>query len=185
MDTVKRLSHKWAMREWAKKWRSLKCKTSDLKRFFPELKDFKQMWKKGLWHWTTTSMVLGRLPLKGGYVGQFDEENESECCDCGCGKSETSDHFLFECPRYEHLRLGWRWSHVSRVEKRYRWVAEHLLDKRSFIKKTGRFEDKLKTAEEGKKTKASNAKQKTKATKAKTKTKANKAKLKTRASSKN
>ena len=51
---------------------------------------------------------------------------------------------------------------MSRVEKRYRWVAEHLVDMRSFIKKTGRFEDKLKTAEEGKKTKASNAKQNTK-----------------------
>ena len=34
VGTVKRLSHKWAMREWAKKWRSLKCETSDLKRFF-------------------------------------------------------------------------------------------------------------------------------------------------------
>ena len=47
---------------------------------------------------------------------------------------ETSDHFLFHCPQYEHLRLGWRWSHISKAEKRYRWVAEHLLDMRSFIK---------------------------------------------------
>eukprot|EP00640_Fibrocapsa_japonica_P008522 CAMPEP_0113934176 /NCGR_PEP_ID=MMETSP1339-20121228/1504_1 /TAXON_ID=94617 /ORGANISM="Fibrocapsa japonica" /LENGTH=70 /DNA_ID=CAMNT_0000935859 /DNA_START=822 /DNA_END=1031 /DNA_ORIENTATION=- /assembly_acc=CAM_ASM_000762 len=67
----------------AKKWKTLKCQTSGVKKVFPELKDFKQMWKKGFWHWTTTSMFLGRLPLKGGYVGQFDEEKDSECCDCG------------------------------------------------------------------------------------------------------
>ena len=47
------------------------------------------MWKKGLWHWTTTSMVLGRLPLNGAYVGQFDEEKESEFCDCGLNQVET------------------------------------------------------------------------------------------------
>jgi hypothetical protein len=171
VGTVRRLTQKWAMREWAKKWRSLEASTSDMKKFFPELKDFKQMWKKGLWHWTTTSMVLGRLPLNGAYVGQFDEEKESEFCDCGLNQVETSDHFLFHCPKYEHLRLGWRWSQVSKVEKRYRWFAEHLLDIRSFIQKTKRFDDK--------KTKADNAKLKTKANNAKLKTKANNAKLKT------
>ena len=64
------------------------------------------------------------------------------------------------------------------MEKRYRWFAEHLLDIRSFIQKTKRFDDKSKTAEELK-TKADNAKLKTKANNAKLKTKANNAKLKT------
>jgi len=94
-------------------------------------------------------MILGRLPLNGTYVGQFDEEKDSECCDCGLDKFETSDHFLFECPKYEHLRLGWRWSQVSQVEKRYRWVATHLSEMRIFLTKTGRFESKLMTGDEG------------------------------------
>ena len=46
--------------------------------FFKELEDFKQMWKKGLWHWTTTSIILGRLCLNGAYVGQVYEEKEYE-----------------------------------------------------------------------------------------------------------
>ena len=36
-------------------------------------------------------MVLGRLPVKSSYVGQFDEEKESDCCDYGCGQFETAD----------------------------------------------------------------------------------------------
>jgi len=36
------------------------------------------MWKKGIWHWTTTSMILGILCLNGAYVGQFYEEKEYE-----------------------------------------------------------------------------------------------------------
>ena len=71
IGTVKRLTKRWAMREWSKKWRAQESSTSDMKKFFPELRDFKQMWKKGLWHWSTTSMILGRLPLNGNYVGQF------------------------------------------------------------------------------------------------------------------
>ena len=137
------------MKEWAKKWWALECQTSDVKKFFPELRHFRDMWKKGFWHWSTTSMILGRLPLNGCYVGQFDEENESGCCDCGLDKFETSDHFLFECPKYEHLRLGWRWSQVSLVEKRYRWVATQLFEMKSFLAKTGRFDTKLKTGDEG------------------------------------
>ena len=148
IGTVKKRTHRWAMREWAKQWRALECSTSDLKKFFPELCHFKKMWKQGSWHWSTTSMILGRLPLNGNYVGQFDEEKDSECCDCGLDKFETSDHFLFECPKYEHLRLGWRWSQVSQVEKRYRWVATHLSDMRTFLTKTGRFESKLMTEDE-------------------------------------
>ena len=131
------------MREWSKKWKAMESSTSDMKKFFPELRDFREMWKKGLWHWSTTSMVLGRLPVKSSYVGQFDEEKESDCCDCGCGQFETADHFLFECPRFEHLRLGWRWSQVSDVSKRYRWGADHLLEMRTFLTKTKRFDDGL------------------------------------------
>ena len=93
-------------------------------------------------------MFLGRLLLRSSYVGQFDEENESECCDCGTGQFETLDHFLFECPMFEHLRLGWRWSQVSCVEKRYRWVAEHLMEMKTFLSKTKRFDDKKKTVVE-------------------------------------
>ena len=68
-------------------------------------------------------------------MGQFDEK-DSECCDCGLDKFETSDHVLFECPKYDHLRLGWRWSQVSQEIK-------------SFLLKTRRFDDKLKNGKEG------------------------------------
>ena len=61
----------------------------------------------------------GLLLLLLGQDLQFDEEKESECFDCGLNQVETSDHFLFHCPKYEYLRLGWRWSHVSKVDKRY------------------------------------------------------------------
>jgi len=139
-----------------------------VKKFFPEFEDFKQMWKKGLWHCTTTSMILGTLPLNGAYVGQFNEEKESECCDCGLNQVETSDHLLFHCPEFEYLRLGWRWSHVFKMEKRYRWISGHLLEIRSFfLRKTKRFEDKANTTGEDLKTNADNAELKTKATKAK------------------
>jgi len=37
---------------------------------------------------------------------------------------------------------------VSQVEKRYRWVATHLSDMRTFLTKTGRFESKLMTEDE-------------------------------------
>jgi len=133
VGTVKRLTQRLAMREWAKKWRSLEASTSDVKKFSPEFKGFKQMWKTGLWYWITTSMILGRLPLNGAYVSQFDEEKEPECRDCGLNKVETSDHFLFHCPKYEYLRLGWRLSQVSKAEKRSRWIAEQLFEIRSFF----------------------------------------------------
>ena len=90
----------------------------------------------------TTSMVLGRLPLNGTYVGRCNDEVESELCDCGCELVETTDHLLFECPKYDHLRLGWRWTHYRDPEKRYLWVASKLNEMRSFLTKTKRFDDK-------------------------------------------
>jgi len=76
------------------------------------------------------------------YVGRCNDEVESELCDCGCELVETTDHLLFECPKYDHLRLGWRWTHYRDPEKRYLWVASKLNEMRSFLTKTKRFDDK-------------------------------------------
>ena len=113
--------------------------TSDVKKFFPELKDFKKMWSKGQWHWTTTSMILGRLPLNGEYVGKLDEEVTSELCDCESGCKESTNHFIFECPRYLTQRLGWSRKHKDK-ENQYKWARNHLFDIKNFIEKTNRFE---------------------------------------------
>ena len=53
IGTVKRYTQRWAMKQWALKWRSYDCTTFNVKKFFPELKHFKEMWRKGFWHWTT------------------------------------------------------------------------------------------------------------------------------------
>mmetsp|Transcript_9815 Transcript_9815/g.15042 ORF Transcript_9815/g.15042 Transcript_9815/m.15042 type:complete len:83 (-) Transcript_9815:97-345(-) len=80
---------------------------------------------------------------------------------------------------YDHLRLGWRRSQVSQVSKRYRWIAEHLCETKSFLLKTRKFDGKLKNGKEGldkmakdAESKTSGAELKTKAINAKTKTKA-------------
>jgi len=78
------------------------------------------------------------------------------------------------------------------MSKRYRWIADHLSEIKSFLLKSRRFDGKLKNGREGldkmtedAKSKTTGAELKTKENNAKLKTKANKAKLKTRASSKN
>ena len=143
VGTVKKLTNEWVMSKWADQWEAMEFSTSDVKKFFPKLSDFrKYMWKSGCWFWMTTSMVLGRLPLNGNYVGRCNDEVESELCDCGCELVETTDHLLFECPKYDHLRLGWRWTHYRDPEKRYLWVASKLNEMRSFLTKTKRFDDK-------------------------------------------
>ena len=109
------------MDKWADQWRAYEPTTSDVKQIFPELEDFrKYMWKTGCWHWMTTSMVLGRLPVNGSYVGMCNDDIESDICDCGFDDAETISHFIFECPRYSHLRLGWRWSQVGDPKLRYK-----------------------------------------------------------------
>ena len=54
---------------------------------------------------------------------------------------ETISHFIFECPRYSHLRLGWRWSQVGDPKLRYKWAASKLLEMKSFMEKSKRFDD--------------------------------------------
>ena len=143
VGTVKRLTNEWVRTKWAEQWESMEFSTSDIKKFFPHLEDFKKhMWKSGCWFWMTTSMVLGRLPLNGTYVGKCNDDVESEMCDCGCEVSETIDHFIFDCPKYDHLRLGWRWSQYKDPVKRHRWVASQLVEMMSFMTKTKRFDDK-------------------------------------------
>mmetsp|Transcript_6675 Transcript_6675/g.10066 ORF Transcript_6675/g.10066 Transcript_6675/m.10066 type:complete len:87 (-) Transcript_6675:31-291(-) len=78
-------------------WRDLQVSTSEMKKFFPELRNFSFVWKNGCWNWKTTSMIMGRLPLNGEYMGRTSEV-ESELCDCESGCVETLSHFLFDCP---------------------------------------------------------------------------------------
>mmetsp|Transcript_17923 Transcript_17923/g.26111 ORF Transcript_17923/g.26111 Transcript_17923/m.26111 type:complete len:141 (-) Transcript_17923:260-682(-) len=125
-------------------WRRLTCKTSLLKTFFPELKDFEPIWRKGFWSWETTSMVLGRLPLNDSYVGLLNDEIETENCDCfsSYGAREDLEHYLFECPKYDHLRLGWSIYRNWSLERKCRWAANNLTEMKSFIVKSKRFVDK-------------------------------------------
>ena len=40
-----------------------------------------------------------------------------------------------------HLRLGWRWSQVGDPKLRYKWAASKLLEMKSFMEKSKRFDD--------------------------------------------
>ena len=144
VGTVKKATREWVRKQWEIEWRRLTCNTSMLKTFFPELKDFEPIWRKGFWSWETTSMVLGRLPLNDSYVGSLNDEIETESCDCfsSYGAREDLEHYLFECPKYDHLRLGWNIYRSWSLERKCRWAANNLTEMKSFIVKSKRFVDK-------------------------------------------